>query len=349
MMEQIRASGGEVLLAQEAKEAEMRPRVDEMIYRQMIEYNRTRDKWDTHVKPQIERAIRPIALTTTPLPKETAPCIVILTFDRPKSLARLLAAIGRMDFGRDHGRVALTISIDAPKPSASGCTRFERNESVDLARNFRFPAGKVRVRARTENVGLLGQWIDAWTPDVDRTDAHEACLVIEDDLEPSPVAWRWMRRALNTYRFSQRPGGLVATLGLNRPTGVQARDCRGDAGRMPPVPNGQPFLYRLLSSWGTVFLRDHWICFRSWYRRLREEGRPNFAAPLTPSDQYGVPLKGAFGFANAMVDYKADSMWTGYFLQVRGKRGEGLERRCLRGRGEGASRNEALEVMGGEV
>lgn len=314
MMQQVRASGGDVLTAHEAKESEVRGHIDSMISRQVAEYNSTRDSWERHVASQVARATHPIALTTTPLPNETTSCIVVLTFDRPDSLRRLLAAIGAMHFGRDHGRVALTISIDAPRPGAKGCTRFMRNESIDLARNFHFPAGKVRVRARSENVGLLGQWIDAWTPDIDHTDAHEACLVVEDDLEPSAFAWRWMRRALSAYHVSQRQS-LVATLGLNRPRGVQASEC-SDGLMPPPGTGGRPYLYRLLSSWGTVFLREHWICFRAWYRRLRAAGRPSFAAPLTASFR-GKPLKGTLGYAHAMAQYKADSMWTMYFLQVR--------------------------------
>ena len=56
----------------------------------------------------------------------------------------------------------------------------------------------------------------------------------------------------------------IASFAWNRPTLVAAQ-IGGRSGRMPPPgPDENPFLYKLMSTWGFVALRRSWMCFLRW-------------------------------------------------------------------------------------
>jgi len=85
-----------------------------------------------------------------------------------------------------------------------------------------------------------------------------------------------MREAIDAYRESEHFTTSVASLGLDVPNGIMTGNERAGmrVGSMPPKTAGQPFLYRVPSSWGFVALRNPWLCFRGWYDELRTSGRP---------------------------------------------------------------------------
>lgn len=243
----------------------------------------------------------------TTLPGERAPCIVVLAFDRPDLLDALLRRLNVMDYGADFGSVALTISIDAaPKgdgPASSRDVYARVEESVAIARNFTFFAGVSRLRIRTSHAGMVGQWLDAWRPEMDETDEHMACAILEDDLIPSAQAWRWTKGALDEYSVHL---DRVGSLSWQRPTLVPANNVVGrEVGVMPPSTGGQPFLYRLLGTWGFVALRDQWISFRRWFDQRVLAGPP-------PS----VDFQGAKILPSLWFETKpADSMWSIWYIQ----------------------------------
>jgi hypothetical protein len=268
--------------------------------------------------------------TRTSLPHETTPCIHVLSFDRPHSLRRLLTMLNELDFGTANGRVALTITIDAPVQRAPRLKRESKragssadirakqvlktwnavNRTIAVARAFtdQFRGGVASVRIRTEHAGLLGQWLGAWTPDLDPTDAHEACLILEDDLVPSRHAFRWALSALTAYRHDPLFSRAVASFGLNTAQHVHAYKFASTVplGTLPRDTRGRPFLYRLPSSWGLVALRGPWTCFRKWYGLQKHLGRP-----ISVSDSAGWRLMSSTWHAAK----PRGRMWTGFFLQ----------------------------------
>ena len=167
----------------------------------------------------------------TALPSQTAPCMVVLAYDRPDLLNSLLRRLNSLHYGADLGRVALTISIDAAPPDASQDVRSRVDLSVELARNFSFNAGVSRLRVRTSHAGMVGQWLDAWRPELDATDQHVACAILEDDLVPSRGAWNWMQGALDAYGNHL---DRLASLSWQRQKLVAATQSDRGLGVMPP-------------------------------------------------------------------------------------------------------------------
>ena len=189
----------------------------------------------------------------------STPCIQVLTFDRAESLHRLLSQLNKLDYGTDAGHVWLQINIDAARAGASSIQQEGVRKTVAVANGFEWLAGVKTVRARTQSVGTLQQWLEAWDPEQDR---REWCVVLEDDTLPSVHAWTWTRRAFAAYASEPR----IFSLGWQRPTLVPARARAASGkklGRMPPPwkDGGAPFLFRLLSTWGFVAIRTRWRCF----------------------------------------------------------------------------------------
>lgn len=197
----------------------------------------------------------------TPFPNEPTPCIHVLAFDRPASLQQLLNQLNDLDYGSSRGRIWLHISIDRPARVKTAAPRWNLvQHSLALANNFSFAAGCKTVRMRRHHAGLTGQWLHSWRPDKDTRDYHRACVLLEDDNVPSRYAWQWTMNALQAYGNETD----IASFAWNRPTLVASQTSR-TSGRMPPPgPDQNPFLYKLMSTWGFVALRRSWMCFLRW-------------------------------------------------------------------------------------
>lgn len=54
------------------------------------------------------------------------------------------------------------------------------------------------MQYRTGNVGLQAQWLEAWWPSSD----HEFAFVVEDDLEVSPLFYKFLRGLIVKYYYN---------------------------------------------------------------------------------------------------------------------------------------------------
>ena len=290
----------------------------EALHEQMPVYDRT---WLGDGEAGVWPLDSALPRTRTRQPHETAPCIHVFSFDRPLSLQRLLTRLQALDYGSGSswksagkGRVALTITIDAPNPRVLAKRSAQQrattyslvNRSVAIAQAFArvFQGGTVDVRVRKEHAGLVGQWLGSWTPDLDPTDEHEACILLEDDLIPSRIAYRWVVGALKAYRHQPLLKQLVGSLALNTAEHIHV-NADSNTGKLPIDTAGKPLLYRLASSWGFVALRSQWICFRQWYHAQRTIGRP------LSLEHDGWKMR----FVSWQALKPRGKMWTGFFLQ----------------------------------
>ena len=102
--------------------------------------------------------------------------LVILTWNRPHSLARLLDSVTATHWNWP-ASPDWDIVIDFQVDGGGG----ERGEEVRrLVENFTFPVGRKVVRAHTENRGPVAAWRDAWT-----WRDREMFIIVEDDAELS--------------------------------------------------------------------------------------------------------------------------------------------------------------------
>ncbi|XP_022731875.1 uncharacterized protein LOC111286256 isoform X2 [Durio zibethinus] len=186
--------------------------------------------------------------------------IKVLTFNRLNSLTRCLTSLSNAHYLPDHP-VHLHIFIDhfpnqsqyyiAPKPQDSlGILRF-----ID---GFEWKWGQKIVHYRTTNVGLQAQWLEAWWP----TSDDEFAFVVEDDLELSPLFFKYLRALiLNYYYNASNFSPFVYGASLQRPRFVPGRQ----GNKMLLDSTSGLFLYQLVGTWGQLLFPKPWKEFRLWY------------------------------------------------------------------------------------
>lgn len=110
--------------------------------------------------------------------------ISIITKDRPRSLARLLSSLSSARFFGDtlDLRVHLEQSSDA--------------ETMQMVQNLQWPHGSLFVHHRIIHGGLLPAVVESWYPHSNDTYG----LLLEDDVELSPLFYAWVKMTVLRYR-----------------------------------------------------------------------------------------------------------------------------------------------------
>ena len=192
--------------------------------------------------------------------------ICVITFDRPKSLKRLLNSLLQAKYF-DHS-VDLTFSIDTANQKDSNKTE----KVLELAHGVRWPYGKKKIRRRQRHGGLVTAVIESWYPVYD----NEFYLFAEDDIELSPLWYEWASAAIEKYRIRSKFlkfSGSIAGISLytNRLLETvwpyQIRHIRD-------ITNSTAVLYQLPCSWGGIYFPEHWKMFRE-YALLRSNAVKN--------------------------------------------------------------------------
>jgi hypothetical protein len=69
---------------------------------------------------------------------------------------------------------------------------------LNFVDGFDWKFGNKVVHYRTNNVGLQAQWLEAWWPSSD----HEFAFIVEDDLEVSPLFYKFVRGLIVNYYYN---------------------------------------------------------------------------------------------------------------------------------------------------
>lgn len=210
--------------------------------------------------------------------------ILVITFNRPKSLQRLLMSLNMADYMND--RVILEIWIDK---NAEGNID---EETFIQACNFKFEKGQLVIYNHTKSVGIYGQWMDTWRPDPLK---QEIAVFMEDDLSVSPYFYRYLKRVHDKYADYQDVNGYSLHVlrekgGLNNAK-IALKDI--------------VLLYPILESWGFSPKRDNWIEFIKWYKTVSKN---NAFQPFVPG------LIQSTWYKKFLNEGKANSMWTMWFI-----------------------------------
>eukprot|EP00186_Timspurckia_oligopyrenoides_P002422 CAMPEP_0182442732 /NCGR_PEP_ID=MMETSP1172-20130603/1629_1 /TAXON_ID=708627 /ORGANISM="Timspurckia oligopyrenoides, Strain CCMP3278" /LENGTH=445 /DNA_ID=CAMNT_0024637749 /DNA_START=238 /DNA_END=1572 /DNA_ORIENTATION=+ len=173
--------------------------------------------------------------------------IIVLTYNRASSLKRLLESLQDADYGEV--AVLMQIFIDR---NADGSPHDEH--TLKVANEFGWKHGSKEVIAREEHVGLFGQWISSWDGE-----EHEHAMIFEDDLQVSPIWFKWWLHAMEAYGDRDNVAGYT----LQR-ANVRANQTLTNK----PIhmdPQHSVFMYKLLGSWGFSPRGVVWREFRAWY------------------------------------------------------------------------------------
>lgn len=171
----------------------------------------------------------------------STPTIVVIGYNRPESLKRLLGSLRKSHY--PPGNVRLVISLD----------RSNTDEPRKVAEAFDWPFGEKRVWAREERNGLRKHVLSCG----DLTEEYGDVIVLEDDLFVSPYFYEFATRALAYYADDDN----IAGISLYSP-----QFCQTAALPFMPIDNGNSDVYflQLAASWGQAWSAKGWKGFRQW-------------------------------------------------------------------------------------
>ncbi len=168
------------------------------------------------------------------------PAIVVVAYNRPHSLQRLLSSLSRLRIP-EGGPVSLIIGIDdafAP--------------TVRVAEAFTWSHGPKQILQRPDRLGLRKHILRCG----DLSKEYGSVVVLEDDLYVSPDMYRFAEAALRVYRDEEQVAGI--SLYAYRLDELQRL-------RFLPLDDGaDTFFMQFPSSWGQLWTARQWIDFRTW-------------------------------------------------------------------------------------
>ncbi|ELU06378.1 hypothetical protein CAPTEDRAFT_216276 [Capitella teleta] len=220
--------------------------------------------------------------------------LIVLTFNRPKSLQIMLTSLESLVL--DNHTAALEIFIDRNKDGVL------HNETVRVVESFTWSLGQQRVHLQKEHVGIYGQWIDTWRPS---PQSDELAIILEDDVDLSPFAYRWLRRShqvhgdktlLSGYCLQDSNVRIVQGKQIHKEVNQVNRDL---------LKKYPAYLFRVAGSWGFAPHPKQWSKFQDWFHSdAKALQHPYVARAQLNSNWYKTFER----------QHREDSMWTMWFI-----------------------------------
>lgn len=169
------------------------------------------------------------------------PAIVVVAYNRPHALRRLLASLAVVQGAQD---VPLVISIDR------GGDQF--TAVVAEAEQFAWPFGEKRVVVRERPLGLVAHVFACG----DLVDEFGAIILLEDDLVVSPMLYRYAASALDFYADEPRVAGI--SLNALWFHGITHQPFT------PYLDDGDVFFMQVAWFQGQAYTQKQWAAWRAW-------------------------------------------------------------------------------------
>ncbi|MGV1681755.1 glycosyltransferase family 2 protein [Sphingopyxis sp. NJF-3] len=169
-------------------------------------------------------------------------CVIVVTYNRIKSLERLLASLQRADYGGD--AVDLMISIDGGEVSKT---------IYDYASGISWPFGRLAVRRFQRNLGLRRHILNCGALAHD----YDAIILLEDDIVVGPNFHAFTRQAIDHYSNDER----IAGISLYAPSHNEMADLPFQ----PMLSGFSVYCLQSAQSWGQCWTRKMWADFEAWY------------------------------------------------------------------------------------
>ncbi|WP_167261905.1 glycosyltransferase [Alkalibacillus almallahensis] len=167
---------------------------------------------------------------------------MVVTYNRPSSLERLLKALKNSYYGNDN--VDLIISID----------KSDKEKVVkEIADNYNWNVGNKYVRTFKERQGLRNHILKCG----DLTNSYEAVIIFEDDIVPAENFYKFSKEALNYYKNDSK----IAGISLYSPLINEM----AEKPFAPMQDHSDVYFIQSAQSWGQCWSKEMWNDFRSWY------------------------------------------------------------------------------------
>ncbi|KAG0250459.1 hypothetical protein BG011_008331 [Mortierella polycephala] len=183
--------------------------------------------------------------------------LVVITNNRPGSCIRLLRSLTHAYYLND--KVSLTLNMDAEADRVT----------LQMAGSFQWQFGEKFMRHRVRRGGLMLAVVEAWYPQGN----DEYAVLLEDDVEVSPLFYTWIKYNILKYRYSPDSSLYQRMFGVSMYSQKFVETHL--AGRAPFNPEDifietpeyelrTPFLLQLPCSWGAVYFPEHWREFHEY-------------------------------------------------------------------------------------
>jgi hypothetical protein len=170
-----------------------------------------------------------------------SPVIVVVAYNRPDSLKRILTSLTN---AKNIYNVKLIISIDNSEP--------ENDDVRQIALDYSWPFGEKQVIYQEKKLGLRKHILQCG----DLTREYGSVIILEDDLFVSPYFYNFTVEALEFYDPDEKIGGIsLYSQPINdindKPFNALADD-------------SDVYFLQFPSSWGQAWTEKHWQPFRQW-------------------------------------------------------------------------------------
>lgn len=172
--------------------------------------------------------------------------IIVLTYNRPKSLKRLLESLEHAEYYGD--KINIEVWIDRSKEGIID------EGTLKVARNFSFSKGQRFVKCHNTHVGIIGQWIDTWNPG---SNSSEVAVILEDDLTVSKYFYKWLKLVHRKYDSFWDINGYALQ-------GVSIKHS-GGGGYVEAPKDCLVYRYPTLGTWGFSPNNANWLKFKKWF------------------------------------------------------------------------------------
>ena len=167
--------------------------------------------------------------------------IVVIAFDRPASLGRLLAQLITSNYNNQE--VDLVISIDKG-PS--------QENLIKICENHDWVHGTLKIIAHEQNLGLKKHVLKCG----DLVADYDAIIMLEDDIFPSTSLFSFTEKAIRLSSGHENIAGIsLYTPSINEFTSKKF---------IPIFSTSDLFLAQVPQSWGQVWSKNMWFSFREW-------------------------------------------------------------------------------------
>lgn len=189
------------------------------------------------------------------------PVIVVVAFNRPSSLKRLLSSLKA---GKKISSAKLIISIDNQEPD---------NLIVkEVAETYIWPFGEKEVIYQKQRLGLRKHVLQCG----DYASTYGSVIILEDDLFVSPFFYDYAVKALSYYDNEEQIGGISL---YNQPYEEISHK------PFTTVNDGSDvYFLQFPSSLGQAWTKKQWEHFRNWY-----ETNPDLSELNLPDKVYDWP------------------------------------------------------------
>lgn len=169
--------------------------------------------------------------------------IVVVAFNRPKSLSRILKSLDGAKFDRND--IPLIISID----------KGDNADVLKVAEDFQWRYGEKIVIYQKENLKLRKHILKCGGYALE----YGSVIILEDDLFVSPYFYEYTMKALKFSEDKEYIGGISL---YNHRYNVVASE------PFEPMDDGYDnWYFQFASSWGEAWTADQWKKFIDWYNQ----------------------------------------------------------------------------------